>query len=177
MSSVYDLPFHEREISEGRGILQYLEKTGEYVFHGSSVPDISELEVRQPYDWKNGVKKEDGAPSVVATPYADIAIFRALAYKDHTSFGMNGHELHFGASRKAFEEARQSVGYVYVFKKIHFFPRQGDEQNMEWRSLLPQKPDQIVRVEFQDLPKNITEIKSENIIERAIRVLNFLKSK
>lgn len=172
-----DLSFNEREISEGQYILHELEKTGGYVFHGSPVPDISELELRQPYDWKDGVKKEDGAASVVASLYADAAIFRALVYKDSTSFGMNDHGLHFEASKKALDEARQSVGYVYVFKKMQFSPIHGDEKDMEWRSLLPQKPDQIIRVAFSDLPKNITEIKSKNIIERALRVLYAFNTK
>lgn len=150
-----------KEKGEGRKLLHELEKTGQYVFHGSSVSDLGELEIRQPFDWTEGERKEHGVPSVVATPYADIAIFRSLVYRDYTGFGSdNQGRLYFDASQKALDAARKSVGYVYVLERTDFSPMHGDEFEMDWRATISQQPSKIVRVMFDDLPEEIRLIES-----------------
>lgn len=138
--------------------MHQLEATGQYVFHGSPVPDIEELEIRQAYEWEGDNKTEDGPPAVVATPYSDIAIFRALVYMDSTSFGIDDHGPHFSATDKALKLAKEEVGYVYVLPKNIFRPKEGDEKTMDWRSHQPTKPARIIKVSFEDLPDSIAKI-------------------
>jgi hypothetical protein len=146
------------EKGEGRKLLHELEAMGKYVFHGSPVSDINELEVRQAYNWMDKVRKEHGAPSVVATPYADIAIFRSLVHRDSTGFGVADGQPHFEASKQALDAAKRSVGYVYVLAREDFAPMKGDISAMDWRSQKPQKPVRMVKVAFGDLPENIDPI-------------------
>lgn len=156
MKTSFENPVEE-EIGEGARILHDLEQTGNYVFHGSPAADIHELEIRQPYDWTDGVQKEDGAPCVAATQFADIAIFRALVFNDTTSFGQNDDgTLHYAATEKALRSAKGRTGFVYVLPKSTFAPRHGDDQEMEWRSEENQRAAQVVQVTERDLPKNIT---------------------
>jgi hypothetical protein len=163
MGSPFEQQNQEQELGEGARILHDLERTGEYVFHGSPDPSISELEPRQPYDWTDGIEKEDGTPCVAATQFADIAIFRAIVHDDSTSFGQNDNRtLHFAATQKALDTAMKTIGFVYVLKKSAFIPRHGDDQEMEWRSDVRQKALQIIPVTVRDLPKNITIIPPED---------------
>lgn len=148
-----------REKGEGRRLLHELEATGEYVFHGSHVGGIDELEPRQPYDWKSGSKKTHGDPSVVATPFVNIAIFRSVVYEDFTSFGVEDDgQLTFKASQKALDAGKKSIGYVYVLKRSDFSSFDGD---MDWRASTSQKPERIVSVTFDDLPEDIGIIEKE----------------
>lgn len=158
-------PERKPEMSETRRELHELEATGRYVFHGSSIADIEDMEPRQAFNWESSMKCEDGDPCIATTPYADIAIFRSIAREDWTSFGKNDDEtLSFKASRKALEGSRDKIGYIYVFKKDSFTPHK-DPQSMEWRSHVPQQPIQIIRVSFQDLPENIHVYTDEEISE------------
>src|SRR3989339_117974 len=142
-----------------RRVLHELQKSGEYIFHGSSVPGIGELEPRQPYDYTGGEKKPHGNPSVVGTPYADIAIFRSLVYTDSTGFGSDDEgNLSFSASKIAMNDAREKVGYVYVLPRRDFRPMRGGEMEMDWRAELSQTPARIVKVTFDDLPDGIQMI-------------------
>lgn len=68
----------EEVISENKRLLQELEKSGEFVFHGS----YQKLEILEPRQGRKrnketGKIEEDGSPAVSATPFADIAIFRS----------------------------------------------------------------------------------------------------
>lgn len=62
--------------------LTQLQETGNHVFHGSPDGNIEVLEPRQAIHYPNLPKSAeyilDGDPAVSATPYADIATFRAL---------------------------------------------------------------------------------------------------
>ncbi len=150
-------------MSEARKELHELEATGRYVFHGSPVADIEEMEPRQAFNWTTGAKQKDGDPCVATTPYADIAIFRSIMREDWTSFGKNDDEsLSLKASKKALEISRDKTGYIYVFEKDAFVPHQ-DPQGMEWRAHVPQKPAQIIHVSFRDLPENIHVYTDEEI--------------
>ena len=145
--------------------LKELEKTGKYVFHGS--PDeIEVLEVRQPYTFDKEKNKmvEDGEPTVAATPYTDIAIFRAIVNGKNISgqhwsgFGYDGQKkkLEFRMSVSTAERAKGKSGFVHVLDKKNFAPRNPDRpEGMEWRSSKSVKPVQVIKVTSDDLPKDI----------------------
>jgi len=145
---------------EGKQLLHELERTGEYVFHGSPIPGIDEIKPRQPYSVEGGIKRRHGQSSVVATPYADIAIFRSLVYKNVTGFGVNDENPFFEASQEALNLARDESGYVYVLPKTNFAPLRRDEHEMDWRASSDQKPLRVVKVSFRDLPDDIQIIES-----------------
>jgi len=150
--------------------LKKLEETGEFVFHGSALK-LDVLEPRQPYTYSKTENKmiEDGEPSVAATPYAEIAIFRAIINSDNepkkhwSNFGASiGHGsvlIEFGANKETLEQAVGKHGYVYILNKKDFSPRNGHAQEMEWRCDKKVKPVRAIEVTYNDLP----EIK---IIER-----------
>lgn len=153
------------EKGEGKKLLHALEKSGDYVFHGSPTPDIEELEVRQPQDSTRGMKENHGEPCVAASPYVDIAIFRSLVRSDTTRFGEDGGRLHFGATQKALDAAKNRVGYVYVLSRTDFAPfDEGSETSMDWRSRIAQKPVQIVPVVYDDLPKGVCLIETKKSV-------------
>ncbi|MBP9856066.1 MAG: hypothetical protein KBC48_02050 [Candidatus Pacebacteria bacterium] len=156
-----------------------LEKTGEYVFHGSTNGEIEILEPRQSTHIEDITNLDDdgepdGLPAVAATPYAEIAIFRAIVNganlsMPHTSgFGFKRDHKDQMYFRIRPEEALDQVydnkkGYVYIFNKTDFEPylRDGepDESAMEWRCYKPIKPLEIIEVTSADLPpKNEIEI-------------------
>ncbi len=166
----------ERGKGKGRGRerLLSLQQKGEYVFHGS--PEmIDSLTPKQAY--KENME-EDGKPAVCASPYADIAIFRALVNSrgineneiSTSRFGVSGDDLHFSTTENLFETAKEKVAYVYVFKKDLF----EDFNEMECRCYEEIKPLEVVKVTFDDLPDNIGSIeggdyeKSLGIIEKRI---------
>ncbi|MEX0877764.1 MAG: hypothetical protein WDZ40_02795 [Candidatus Spechtbacterales bacterium] len=165
MKKIFNTEFYSEQESEGgkegSKKLHELEKMGKYVFHGSPVGDIEELEPRQAHNYKEGEEpQEDGPPAVVASPYADIAIFRALVRKDKTGFESDGKgNLHFRASSGALKSAKDAVGYVYVFDKTNFQPKAGaPEASMGWRSEHVAKSLFIVEVHYNDLALNNIEI-------------------
>lgn len=153
--------FEKEKPLKPREQLLKLEKTGKYVFHGS-LQDIEKLEPRQAYNYENGKKKKDGDPAIFATPYADVAIFRALtnnpAVKESSSsFGINDDGLFFSASKKLLIASKKITAKVYVLDKDKFESFQG----MQCKSLKTTKPIKVIEVNFDDLPPNITIIKPE----------------
>ena len=148
---------------EARKKLLAMEKEGLYVFHGSS-EDIEELEPRQAFDRNKdtGKMEEDGEPAVFATPYADIAIFRALTnFKDmkgssSSSFGLNEDgALHFSATENLLEHAKGKVGKVYVLPKDSF----DEPEGMQVKSSDSMTPVEVVEVGVDDLA-NIKHIQN-----------------
>ena len=148
------------KIGRGKEILMNLEKEGLYVFHGSTEL-IEELEPRQAKVWDKEKKEmtEHGEPSVVATPFAEIAIFRAVISnkikaedgKNYSSFGFDGEKPFFETTPSVLKNAKDAIGYVYVLKKEDFIKI----SPMEWRSDKKLKPVRTFEVHFQDLPENI----------------------
>lgn len=148
--------------------LLQLEKENKYVFHGSPRGDIKSLEPRQGRhvpDWSSASETIlDGNPAVSATPYVELAIFRAIINEgnisiDHTSgFGIRSDgKAEFRISPKeALECVKDKKGFVYVFYKSNFEPYRRDgiapPNAMEWRSYKEVKPIEIVEVGFDDLP-------------------------
>ena len=143
-----------------------LEKEGKYLFHGSPVADLKELKPHQAYTVPKGEKDmvKDDEPSVVATPYLEIAIFRALTSKSRSSFSVSATsvenvKIKFAASEETIKAAKDKIGYVYVLNREGFIPRSGHTYCMEWRSLNSVKPLWVFKVGYEDLLKNIEIIK------------------
>lgn len=153
----------EIKIEEGKEKLMELEKRGIYVFHGSTYL-LGELEPRQAhtFDKDKGESIKDGESGVATTPFAEMAIFRAVIHNRlrvnncHWSrFGMGRGEerdkITYGTTSEIFEKAKEATGYVYVFKKEDFT----EYKVFEWRSAKKVKPIRIFKVSFKDLPENI----------------------
>ncbi len=141
--------------------LKEYEKQG-YLFHGS--PDkISVLKPIQPfsYDEKLGKMVEHGNPSVVATSFLNVSVFRSIVNRknapdEHDSaFGNGSNGLNFKASSKTLDQAKNKKGFVHVLDKKGFERFSG----MEWRSKEEVKPIDIIEVSFDNLPENIELIK------------------
>jgi hypothetical protein len=163
-------PIKNKEIEQGKEALMSLEKEGIYVFHGSAEL-LPELDPRQAKIWdkEKGVMVEHGEPSVVTTPFAEIAIFRAVINnkiksddgKHYSSFGSDGEKPFYETTPSMLRNAKDAIGYVYVFKKEDFYKL----SPMEWRSNKRLKPVRTFEVHFEDLPQNIrTEPRTNNKI-------------
>ncbi len=135
-----------------------LEKEGKYVFHGSS----EQIDILLPRQAKNNNLKtkqmeNDGEPAVFATPYAEIAIFRALinqkdvSGKSQSAFGINGQKLYFSATKNLLEKAKNKIGKVYILNKEKFTNFEG----MQCRCKEAIVPIDVIEVTAQDLPNNI----------------------
>lgn len=145
-----------------------LEKENKYVFHGSPVENIDLLEPRQARhypDLSNHPEEYilDGDPAVSATPYAEIAIFRALInskniHTNHRSgFDVMGGKPNFRlSSKEIIKELEGKKGFVYVFDRSNFKPYRRDgeavPESMEWRSYKEVKPLEVVEVWRNDFP-------------------------
>jgi hypothetical protein len=143
-----------KEVSP-REKLHALELEGKYVFHGSP-GHISILEPKQAYNFG----KEHGEPSIVATPMADVAIFRAVINSKNfpenhaSSFGVNEDgTLHFEASKDILENIKSKKGFVYVLSKAGFKSFEGSP--MEFRSTKETAPEEVIEVTADDLPESI----------------------
>jgi len=101
--------------------------------------------------------EKDGEPAVFATPYAEVAIFRALINNkgvngsSESSFGLRGGQLNFFSSQNLLDQAKQKIGRVYVLDKQKFSKFTG----MQCRSSESVLPIQIVEVTAKDLPNDI----------------------
>jgi len=146
--------------------LKKLEESGEFVFHGSALK-LDILEPQQAYTFSKTEKKmiKDGEPAVAATPYADIAIFRAIINSENVSgkhwsnFGasiQNGAVLlEFGATKNTLEQAMGKKGYVFVLYRKDFLPKSGHQKSMDWRCGIKVKPVRAIAVTSEDLPAEI----------------------
>ena len=152
----------ERERTPRERLLE-LERSGQYVFHGSA-RSIETLEPRQGRDFseRTGRMEPDGAPAVAATEHADVAIFRALVNPEQfpgsgygSGFGVADGKHHFEATQEVLDGIKDKAGYVHVLLKRGFQPVRG-----EWRAEEPVRPESIVRVTADDLP--IDEIALKN---------------
>lgn len=144
-----------------------LESQRKYVFHGSPSGNIESLEPRQGTHIPDLTKPTesilDGRPAVSATPFVELAVFRAIINDktipiNHSSgFGITNGEKHFSVSSvDVLEHAKGKSGYVYVFDKKDFEPYDREDEpktdNMEWRAYTGVKPVDIIEVTFDDLP-------------------------
>lgn len=153
-------------MSKSKDRLLILETEGKFLFHGS--PLLSkELHLKQPVNYEKITGKEiqDGNPCVAATPFAKIAIFRALTHQSQF-FGQKGCGSSFGLTtegnirlvitRKAWKQLKEKTGYVYVLDRKQFSIRSA----WDWRSENKVTPLEIVTVTAKDLPKEIRIVSS-----------------
>lgn len=173
MRMIFELAWKgaEKKLMTGKEKLLKLEEEGKYVFHGSPSGDIKSLEPRQgthvPDLTKPTKAMPDGRPAVSATPYAEFAIFRAIIngknikLDHHSGFGFNrargGAKEFRVSSKEVLELAKDKVGCVYVFNKSDFEPYSRDgkihDGLMEWRSYKEVVPIDVVKVSYNDMPK------------------------
>lgn len=165
MSEKFEMSAKREQPGKNREKLLILEKEGKVVFHGSqSVIETLEPQQAHKYNKKTGMSENDGKPAVFATPFAEVAIFRALvtektAVGNATSgFGINGDQLHFAATKNLLEQAKNIVGKVYVLdkKKFKYF------KGTQCRSRKPVVPIEIIEVTAGDLPQNIEIIEQHS---------------
>jgi len=162
MEKITDLSKTEKEEKNlsPREKLLSLEKEGKFVFHGS--PDSIEiLEPKQPliFNKQSKAREKHGEPCVAATPYADIAIFRAVVNPRNfpekgyaSSFGVNkDNTARLCATKQVLENIKDKKGFVYVLDKSSF----EKFSDMEWRSEQIIKPNEVILITADDLPSNI----------------------
>lgn len=151
---------NKERVSNTREKLLSLEKEGKFVFHGS--PDkIKELKPRQPliYNIHNKKQEKHGNLCVAATPYVDIAIFRAIVNSKNfskddyaSSFGINKNDtIRLATTKSVLEKIQDKKGFVHIISRELFDKFSG----MEWRSEKTIKPEEIVSVTAEDLPPDI----------------------
>ncbi|MFA7319738.1 MAG: hypothetical protein WC022_04045 [Parcubacteria group bacterium] len=144
------------KIGKNRERLLELEKTGNYVFHGSqSIIEILEPRQAGGHSDETGKWEDDGKPAVFATPYADLAIFRSLINdKDfENKFGMKGDGWYVTVDKKLIERAKDRIGKVYVLDKSKFNP--DSFIGIQCRSEESVIPLEVIEVNIDDLPKDI----------------------
>jgi hypothetical protein len=138
--------------------LKELERSGDYVFHGTSEP-LSRLDPRQAYS--HG--KPDGTPAVCAASDVDTAIFMALqrcavlalqergqlGQRSSAGYSNHGENYHFYGSPEIVQELLSAHGYVHVLPKDGFTSYYGDR---EVRSAEPVTPVETIEVTFMDFP-------------------------
>jgi len=148
----------KEKFSPGKERLYKLQRNGHYVFHGSPVESVK-LTPQQAFN-KNketGEMEKHGEPAIFATPYADIAIFRALINgkgvegASSSSFGVDGKNFNYGASQNLIDAAKTKIGKIYVFDKSKFSRVKGTE----CRCLEEIEPVEVIDVMVEDLPKDI----------------------
>lgn len=149
----------KKQTTTGRQLLQQLEKTRKFVFHGSS-KRLTKLQPRQQMnrDYKLGRLRKDGRPTVCATPYADTAIFHAVVSPlGWTSFGITSGKMILRSSPGALRRARQKKtrGYVYLFTKSNF----RRHSPYEYRVSHSIEPLAVVKVTANDIPGRIQVIR------------------
>jgi hypothetical protein len=139
-------------------VLREMEKTGEYVFHGSS-SEVEVFEPRQAYNRIDEVDVPDGRPAIFASSKLNYALFMAIVNKKNCPKGFrsssNGRE--FKATRETLEQlTSQAHGFVYVFNKTDFVERgNGEEECVRHESI---KPLFSYSVHFSDIDFPIQEI-------------------
>jgi hypothetical protein len=155
----------EKNLSPREKLLSF-EKEGKFVFHGSS-DSIEILEPKQPliFNKQSKAKEKHGEPCVAATPHADIAIFRAIVNPRNfsekgyaSSFGVNkNNTIRLCATKQVLENIKDKRGFVYVLD-ISLFKR---FSGMEWRSNQAIKPNEVILVTADDLPRGIKLINKD----------------
>lgn len=150
------------ELSENKKRLLDLEKSNNFVFHGST-SNIGVLTPRQGYNFNKKTNKmeKDGDPAIFATKFVEIAIFRALINKNNVQetnlsyFNIENNSPCFAATQNLIDAAKTKTGKVYVLNKNQF----QEHNKMESISHTSSVPIESIDVVFQDLPKNIKIIK------------------
>lgn len=155
----------------GRKALEKYAKTGTYLFHGSSVADLDELEPRVTPSKAEGQAGEawvQNTPVVSATENVDVAIFAATVWKrgvGTSGWYSNGSgrdaKFIFTATKGVIEVAvrPETVGYVYVLPKCGFSATV--EIPAEFQSEQAAKPVAVVSVRATDLRPDVRTLKPD----------------
>lgn len=140
--------------------LDILEKTGNFLFHGTENPNIKIFEPRQAYNYKGTVGEPDGEPAVFASDRVDYAILMAIVNKNNCPSGFSSGAnwtngiLKLRVSRKGYQQLDgQTRGYVYVFNKTDF--EQRNEGHTEYVSYKLVEPVRKFGVKKSDLSQNL----------------------
>jgi hypothetical protein len=137
--------------------LKELERSGGYVFHGTSEP-LNQLDPRQAYS--HG--KPDGVPAVCAASDVDTAIFMALqrcavlALKERGQLGQrssagyshHGENYHFYGSPEIVQELLSAHGYVHVLPKGGFISYYGNREVRSAESVIPVETIEVTLADF-----------------------------
>jgi hypothetical protein len=151
----------------GRKVLENYLKRGKYVFHGTDKSDIKVFKPFQAYNQdKNGKKYKDGKPAVFASITIEIPIFFVLFNHvnidiKNSSFSVSYHDgeviLRATKNKIDYYKTNKIKGFVYVFKKDHFFKRENSSSEMVCETEV--KPIDVIRVDNDDLLLKIKEYK------------------
>lgn len=121
-------------VLKGREALEWLDKNGSYVYHGSP-QKLHRLEPRQAHQFnpETGVRTPDGKPAVCTAGNYEMAIFKAVLKEtgdkdkgDWSSFWVKrdgeNKKIFFKATKNMLEitENKKPIGYVHVFNKSEF---------------------------------------------------------
>lgn len=150
-------------MSQNKNKLLELEKTGQFVFHGSEF-EIEEFEPRQAFNYINQEQIPDGDPAVFASNVADYAILMAIINKTNCPRGYNSSvevsrkngvlQIKYRASASTISQIKdEASGWVYVFDKKLFKPKNDGE--VEYLSYTKVRPLEKIKVKKEDLPENI----------------------
>ena len=149
-----------RGIFVGLEALEWLQRHGDYVFHGSRRP-YSILQPRQAHSFDPDLGKpvDDGVPAVCASPTPEAAVFMALikpVAEDLTSercaLIYRDGSYEYRATPRLVQEAQSRTGYVHAIRTSSMRPWQGDE----YRTGTAVRPDYVVAVTGNDLRVKIT---------------------
>ncbi|MGI9027842.1 MAG: hypothetical protein ACR2FM_03320 [Candidatus Saccharimonadales bacterium] len=138
--------------------LKKFEDLNRFVFHGSSVFPINELEPRQSYSFG----EPDGQPAISASNSIWPAIFMSILSRESgCAMGINISDKNpFGllVPESVYEKAHieKWIGYVYVLEATEFVLRK--HGSFELRSTVPAKPVDVLPVQVNDLPKGINVV-------------------
>jgi hypothetical protein len=137
-----------------------LEKSGNFVFHGTERGDVETFEPRQALNYKGNVGEPDGQPAVFASDKVDYAILMGMVNKNNCPYGYSSSsrwsndELILSVDKKGYDQLTDSsVGYVYVFNKSDFSER--EPGHTEYVSYSHVKPIQIFKISKHDLSRKL----------------------
>lgn len=133
----------------------------EYLYHGTHIPDIAELEPRQAMK----AYGPDGKPAVFATENIDYAIFMAVVGSrqmggwNKTILGGRGFYIQEDSLNSLIDD--QAEGYIYFLPRCSFVAK----YRGEYRSHKPVKPLDSVSVDAGDLPNDVRVLTTKQMTE------------
>ena len=157
----------KKELSETKKKLLELERSGEYVFHGSAYE--GPLELQQAYNYKKGLKEKDDKPAIHASPVVDYAIMMALINKKNCSKGFHSSArlgekgLELKIDQKSYDQLDEnSYGWIHIFDKDKFTER----SLLEYISYQSITPTYVIKVKKEDLVDYLEIIPTPNKSKR-----------
>lgn len=152
------------QVSEARRILDALEASGVYVFHGAGQLHTRIVPKQATVD-RDGRKLPDGPPALFASSRADYAVFMAIVNDENCPKGFRSGvgrnhapdgtlSMDFRIDPNGFAQLTdESRGFVYVFHSSDFVHRAPGD--VEYVAYEPRTPLQVIEVRRRDMPQNI----------------------